>query len=180
MASAESHDVQIKLASLRELFQSPELDPLSGRPHAHSGIDRILNMIRPGPHGPVRATIELPASERAPDLEARTRAALRQYCGVRIEQGKNDKASLRHEGVATLWRGLLFLALCMLGSRLVGEPRYLPDILGRFLDEGFIIAGWVALWYPLDVLLYQHWPLTREQRLYERLREMELKFEFVD
>jgi len=179
MPADKSRDVRIELSSLRELFHAPDLDPLSGRPHAHSGIDRILNKVRPGSHGPVRATIVLPATERTADLEARTRSALRQYCDVRIEQGLNDKASLRHEGIATLWRGLLFMALCMLASRIVGEPRYLPGIVARFLDEGFIIAGWVALWYPLDVLLYQHWPLTREQRLYEQLRDMSLEFEFV-
>jgi len=179
MADANTHEIRIELASLQELFRSPDSDPLSGRPHADSGLDRILNKVRPGPRGPIRATIVLPASARAADLETRTRAALQQYCDVRIAQGLNDKASLRREGVATLWRGLLFLALCMLGSRLVGEPRYLPDIVGRFLDEGFIIAGWVALWYPLDVLLYQHWPLTREQRLYEQLRNMDLSFEFA-
>jgi hypothetical protein len=62
----------------------------------------------------------------------------------------------------------------------LGEPKFLPGILARFLDEGLIIAGWVALWYPLDALLYQHWPLKRERRLYESLRETELKLEFAD
>jgi len=56
----------------------------------------------------------------------------------------------------------------------------LPGIVARFVDEGLVIAGWVALWYPLDVLLYQHWPLTRAQRLDAQLRDMELEFEFVD
>jgi hypothetical protein len=88
--------------------------------------------------------------------------------------------ALRQEGLATLWRGMLFLALCMFGSRILGEPKFLPDIVARFLDEGLIIAGWVALWYPLDALLYQHWPLKRERRLYERLRVMDLKFEFME
>ena len=179
MSAAKTHEVRVELASLRELFQAPEPDPWSGRPHANAGIDRILNKVRPGPRGPVHATIVLPASERAADLEARTCTALQRYCDVRIARGLNDKASLRHEGFATLWRGLVFMALCMLASRIVGEPRYLPGIIARFLDEGFIIAGWVALWYPLDVLLYQHWPLTREQRLYEQLRGMDLTFEFV-
>jgi hypothetical protein len=128
----------------------------------------------------VHATIVLPATERTADLEGKTRNALRQYCDVRIAQRANDKASLRHEGIATLGRGVVFLALCLLASRIVGEPRYLPGIIGRFLDEGFVIAGWVALWYPLDILLYQHWPLTREQRVYGELRDMQLTFEFVD
>ena len=44
-----------------------------------------------------------------------------------------------------------------------------------------MIAGWVALWYPLDVLLYQRWPLARERRLYENLSAIwRLEFEFRD
>jgi hypothetical protein len=126
------------------------------------------------------STTRSPAATRTPDLEARIRSGLQQYCDHRIGQIANDISSLRQEGLATLWRGLLFLALCMLGSQLLGEPKFLPGILARFLDEGLIIAGWVALWYPLDALLYQHWPLKRERRLYQSLRDMELKLEFVD
>lgn len=171
-------DVRIELANPGELFAAPVPDPLAGRPLAESGVDRILNQLRPKPGRSVRATLVLPASERTPDLEARCRAALERYCAAKIAANRNDDRSLWHEGRATLARGLLFLAICMLGSHLVGEPKYLHPILARFLDEGFVIAGWVALWWPLDVLLYQHWPLARERRMFGRLRAAELAFEF--
>jgi len=180
MSDASTHDIHLELSDPRELFDAPPLDPIGGQPHADTGVDRILNRIRPKPHWPVRATVHLPAGARAPDLEARVRAGLQQYCDLRIGQIGHNIASLRQEGLATLWRGLLFLALCMLGSQLLGDPKFLPGILARFLDEGLIIAGWVALWYPLDALLYQHWPLKRERRLYEQLRVMDLKLEFAD
>jgi len=180
MTDPNTHDIHLDLADPRELFHPAELDPIGGQPYAEPGLERILNRIRPRPDRPVRATLRLPAAARTPDLEARIRSGLQQYCDHRIGQIANDISSLRQEGLATLWRGLLFLALCMLGSQLLGEPKFLPGILARFLDEGLIIAGWVALWYPLDALLYQHWPLKRERRLYQSLRDMELKLEFVD
>lgn len=180
MSDTSAHDIDLTLSDPRELFRPPELDPLGGQSHAEPGIERILNRIRPKPDRPVRAALSLPANTRAPDLEARVRTGLQQYCDIRIEQVTHDIASLRQEGLATLWRGMLFLALCMFGSRILGEPRFLPDIVARFLDEGLIIAGWVALWYPLDALLYQHWPLKRERRLYERLRAMDLKLQFME
>lgn len=180
MADTSTHDICLELSGPRELFQPPELDPLGGRPHAEPGIERILNRIRPKPDWPVHTTLRLPNAARSTDLEARVRAGLQQYCDVRIGQVTHDIASLRQEGLATLWRGVLFLALCMLGSQVLGEPKFLPNIVARFLDEGLIIAGWVALWYPLDALLYQHWPLRRERRLYQQLRGMDLKLEFVD
>jgi hypothetical protein len=180
MTDTNIHDIRFDLADPRELFLPTELDPMGGQPHAESALERILNSIRPRPDRPVRATLRLPAAARTPNLEARLRAGLQQYSDHRIGQITNDIASLRQEGLATLWRGLLFLALCMLGSQVLGEPKFLPGILARFIDEGLIIAGWVALWYPLDALLYQHWPLKRERRLYQSLRDMELKLEFVD
>ena len=179
MSDTITHDIRLELSDPREMFQAPQLDPLAGQPHGEPAIERILNCIRPKPDRPVRTTLRLPAAARSPDLEARVGAGLQQYADIRIGQITNDIASLRQEGLATLWRGVLFLALCMFGSRILGEPKFLPDIVARFLDEGLIIAGWVALWYPLDALLYQHWPLKRERRLYEQLRVMDLKFEFV-
>lgn len=180
MPDASTHDIHLVLSDPRELFDAPPLDPIGGQPYADTGVERILNRIRPRPDRPVRTTLRLPAAARTPDLEARVRAGLQQYCDLRIGHIGNNVASLRQEGLATLWRGLIFLALCMLGSQVLGEPKFLPGILARFLDEGLIIAGWVALWYPLDALLYQHWPLKRERRLYEQLRGMELKLEFAD
>lgn len=174
------HDLQLELPSLRELFAPPDFDPVAGRAEESCGIDRLLNQLRPLPRAPVRTRILLPSSERAPDLEERCRSGLRAVLDRRIARNRNDARSLRQEGYATLWRGLLFLALCLLGSRLMEVIDFAPGFVERFIDEGLVIAGWVALWYPLDVLLYQRWPLARERRLYEYLREMSIVFEFRD
>jgi hypothetical protein len=172
--------VRLELRCLGELFAEPGFDPLGGHAEEVAGIERLANQLRPLRRAPVTTRIVLPASERAPDLEDRCRDALRAVVDRRIERNRNDARSLRKEGYATLWRGLVFLALCLLGSRIMGEVTLLPGFVERFVDEGLVIAGWVALWYPLDVLLYQRWPLARERRLYENLREMQLEFEFRD
>ena len=39
----------------------------------------------------------------------------------------------------------------------------------RMLDEGLIIIAWLALWRPVESLLYGWVPLYRRRRLYERL-----------
>lgn len=174
------HEVRIELGSLEELFGVPEFDPLAGRAEELPGLERLANQLRPLPDAPVSARIVLPASERAPDLEHRCRAALHAVLDRRIARNRNDACSLRGEGRATLWRGLLFFALCLLGSSLLGTTGVLPLYLAHYIDEGLIIAGWVALWYPLDVLLYQRWPLARERRLYQNLRDMRLEFSFLD
>lgn len=180
MTGPAIHHLELELSSTDELFSTPQFDPMDGRAEELPGLERLANQLRPLPRAPVSARIVLPTSERAPDVEERCRGALRAVFDRRIERNRNDARSLRKEGYATLWRGLVFLALCLLGSRLMGEITVLPGFVGRFIDEGLVIAGWVALWYPLDVLLYQRWPLARERRLYENLRDMRLEFDFRD
>lgn len=41
--------------------------------------------------------------------------------------------------------------------------------LREILREGLVITGWVAMWRPLEVLLYDWWPLIDERRLVRRI-----------
>jgi hypothetical protein len=54
----------------------------------------------------------------------------------------------------------------------VGAREILQHALGSLppvLDEGLIILGWLALWRPADVLMYEWVPLYRKRRRFERL-----------
>jgi hypothetical protein len=35
--------------------------------------------------------------------------------------------------------------------------------------EGLTIAGWVAMWRPMEIYLYDWWPLRRRGRIYAKL-----------
>jgi hypothetical protein len=39
----------------------------------------------------------------------------------------------------------------------------------RLFRESLIIVGWVALWRPLEIFLYDWWPIARSRQLYKRL-----------
>jgi hypothetical protein len=43
--------------------------------------------------------------------------------------------------------------------------------------EGLTIAGWVAMWRPLEIYLYDWWPLFEERRRLERLARMQVRIE---
>ena len=40
--------------------------------------------------------------------------------------------------------------------------------------EGLVIGGWVALWRPREIFLYDWWPILAT-RLYDRLSEMDVR-----
>jgi hypothetical protein len=39
----------------------------------------------------------------------------------------------------------------------------------KMVEESFLILGWVANWRPLEIFLYDWWPLARRRDLYRRL-----------
>jgi hypothetical protein len=124
----------------------------------------------------VRTTIMLPADQIAPDAETQLREALTRYSQHHITQSRQDLISLRWQGVKALQNGVIFLGVCLLLSALFENAEMLPEWLRRFGGEGFLIAGWVSLWHPIEILLYEWWPFSRQIRIYESIVRMDIIF----
>jgi hypothetical protein len=71
--------------------------------------------------------------------------------------------------IALVFLGIIFLLLEL--ARDLFSESGLPMTLREFL----IILGWVALWKPADLLLYEWRPYKRESRLYERLANAKIE-----
>lgn len=73
-----------------------------------------------------------------------------------------------------LFVGFLVLMGCLLTVRTL-VPLIPWDALREILDEGILISGWVALWRPLELMLFDWWPLRRQIVLFERLRRVQVE-----
>ena len=62
-----------------------------------------------------------------------------------------------------------FLATLMKGSR-----------IGEILRESLTIGGWVSMWRPLEVFLYDWWPIRNEARLSDRLAAMPVRIRYAN
>lgn len=91
----------------------------------------------------------------------------RHFC-YRREQSQKEFKRIFQYG----WR-ILFIALGLLGViyslteftlHLIPDNRFV-----LFIRESFIILGWVALWRPLELLLYDWYPVKTDINLYYRL-----------
>jgi hypothetical protein len=43
------------------------------------------------------------------------------------------------------------------------------------VTEGLLIVGWVALWRPLEVFLYEWWPIRQRQRRFQYIATMPME-----
>jgi hypothetical protein len=79
----------------------------------------------------------------------------------------------RHEQVRTGLIGLaIALAAVMVLIAVAGVvERRLPGTLGALLREALVISGWVLMWRPLDVLVYDRIAWLRNRRILESIRD---------
>ena len=167
-------ELTIALETAEELFAAPEPDPLKGRFETHSGMDRLLDALTPAQaRGPLTVVVEVPGADA--NLEARIRPAIAGYVAHRVAELRAAKRHIERRGYTELSLGLVFLAACLvLSSAAVAVPAG-PEWLGFVVAEGLVIVGWIALWHPVDMLLFERGPLRREILLLQAIAAAELR-----
>lgn len=68
--------------------------------------------------------------------------------------------------------GFVVLFLCVFLSQ--ASARASSTFVSEILREGLLIGGWVAMWRPLESLLYDWWPIMTKRKLYQRLSDTEV------
>ncbi|SHE68006.1 hypothetical protein [Devosia limi] len=172
--------VRLKLGSLDHLFGETNRDPLVGPVRLRTGVETLHRQLAAkGLHHAQqsRLVLEVPASEITPGAEQRLNAAMDRYCEARIDELDLLLEETQLAGRQALWLGLGFLGVCLSMSSVLATAALLPSWLNRLFSEGFVIAGWVGLWRPIELLLYDAWPYRRTQRMYEAMRTMPVVLE---
>jgi hypothetical protein len=174
---AKSHEITIHLHDLTQLFAAPSGDPFSGEPSLVSGIEWILDELTPHALGwgtRIKTTIILPKGNLDPGLARKTNEAVKRYCQFKIRQNRHALVALRWQGVKALQMGIVFLAVCLFLSAILSRIAIVPGFLGTLFSNGLEIAGWVSLWRPIEIFLYEWWPYWRENQLYAQVMNMQI------
>ncbi|MCP8885006.1 hypothetical protein NIM87_15960 [Devosia sp. XJ19-1] len=175
MSTAGAPTIAIELETLDELFTPPLADPLAGRFETSSGVHRIeqlTRMLPPQDRAQARITITVPPQPEHAELSQRIGDALAGYTQARITEVTRSLGRTLHAGRDALWLGLGFLACCMALSSMFSATAWLPAFVQRLFSEGLIIAGWVALWRPIELLLYDSRPFRQYLRVLKAISGM--------
>ncbi|WUR12353.1 hypothetical protein E7V67_022020 [[Empedobacter] haloabium] len=92
--------------------------------------------------------------------------AIHNHYGYKIDLVRGELAQLLSQGRTSLAIGLGFVAVCLSIGEIVAGLGH----LGKIGRESLTIIGWVAMWRPVQIFLYDWWPLTRRIRILENLR----------
>ena len=163
--------IEIHLSDLKELFNSLDPTPFHKRDLAPEAEAFIASWARDMPRDmPLGLLVHLD-SEVPPDPDEVVHAAVRDHFGRQAMETRRRLRQLFRVGRISLVIGLAVVAASvMVGGwiqALMRENRF-----GSIIRESLLIGGWVAMWRPLEIFLYEWWPIRDEARLFDRLGKM--------
>jgi hypothetical protein len=175
-AAEESFEVlDLHVADVRQLFNSMDPLPFRERDLDPAAEDFIVDWARElGRRRPLALRVHVDGGPVATEHEAILQGAVEEFFRQRALSTRRRFHQLFRVGRISLVIGLAFLGAALAFGEamaaLVAKDRYV-----RLLQESLVIGGWVALWRPMEIFLYDWWPVLGEMRLYERLSRMDVR-----
>ena len=171
--STAATKIEISLNRLTQLFNSFDPSPFHERDLDREAEDYIVGSAEEASHQrPLALVIHLPADQMPtsglPDL----REAIHNYFAYRYDQESRRLRLLFRDGRLALVIGLAFLFCCVLLRELASS--FGNDAASDIFGEGMLIIGWVAMWRPLEIFLYEWVPIRRRCRILMKLAKMQV------
>ena len=114
----------------------------------------------------------------SPDEGVSAGQAIRLHFSRRSQLLKRQLRNLVRRGLISLGIGLSFLAIVLILSENVGSLMGDSGV-SALLSEGLLIVGWVAMWRPLEIFLYDWWPIVGERRIHDRLSRIRVRVVYM-
>ncbi len=173
MKTSPDTAIRLRLRDLAQLFNSLDPSPFVDRDLDADAEEFITSWARELPAGrELELVIEL-AQPSPPERLAGVEDAVRRYFATRADIKQLEFRQLMRRGRLSLGVGSLFLALCLFLVGLVTKANF--GEAGTILTEGLTICGWVAMWRPLEIYLFDWWPLAEERRRLDRLARIRVR-----
>jgi hypothetical protein len=172
----QTSDGLIDLAtdSLESLFSRLDPSPPVRRDLAQDVADYVLQRARESMSTHYRLIIWVPDPFLCGDIRRTTSNAIRYYFARRRDAQAKLLSSTLRTGRRALALGLGFLFACT-GLLLVTATAPLRPV-DAFLSESLLLIGWVANWRPIEILLYDRWPLRRERDILQALSRLQIDY----
>lgn len=170
----ESILIEMKLNSVAQLFNSLDPSPFLEKDLDGDAEEYIVSAAREfSLRTPLALAIHLPRDAATAGTEGSVTTAIHHYFEYRALAADRELRLRLRRGRTSLVIGLLFLFACISARQLVANLGQ-----GTFYDilqEGLLISGWVAMWRPIQIFLYDWWPVRNLRELYRKLASLRIE-----
>jgi hypothetical protein len=170
--------IELSLGRIQDLFDPFDPFPLPTRDLSGGAEAFIVAWARELPHGcPLSIILHVRDADGADRSDVAR--AISAHFAMAVRRMEADLAELFRVGRLSLLIGAVVLLACSLGGYLASRL-IAPGALGEFLREGLLILGWVANWRPIEIFLYDWWPVRRKIILLRRIAGADVDVRLAD
>jgi len=173
---------EMELDDLNELVVAPDQDPYSDQPTKYlgqSGMMRMIHLFKPTHFRQRRShrlILRMPREKVSQETASQAKALICKYAAKMIEDNENSIIQIKRKGHRQLPYAIIILFACMALGILFGLEEVVDQnmVLALAISEGFYIVGWIALWRPMDVLLFDPMEVRMENQLLRAFMDMRI------
>lgn len=165
--SRPRHRIELRLREIGELFNSMDPSPFHHRDLDRDAEDFLESWALDFPQSSRFEIVIHLESMPAQDPSSVVSEAIANYFAYKSTVAQRDRRDLLRVGRISLVIGLAFLVLFLSIADMMSSYQSSP--LLRLVNQSMLIGGWVAMWRPLQIFLYDWWPIERRRRIYRSL-----------
>ena len=171
MATTE-RTIEVEVRELGQLYDSLDPSPFHDKALDPKFEAYLVESAREHPPGATLAIVLHAPAVMHPHDSGIESAIRRHFEYALAAAHRRDRYRLRAGHAALLMALGVLVAALALRSAIPESESTLVDAL----REGLLILGWVALWRPADVLLFERWEMRNERRHLQQLAQARVRF----
>jgi hypothetical protein len=169
--------IEVRVSELKQLFNAIDPSPFRERdldPAAEEFITDWAKEASPSATFGLAVYLDRPAG--LPNEPGELREAIHEFFRHRAELSRRRMRELLRRGRTSLVIGVGALGVALAAGNLAA--RVFSDDIAGILQEGLLIGGWVAMWRPMEIFLYDWWPIRAEATLADKLSVMPVRISY--
>jgi hypothetical protein len=161
--------IELRVDRIAQLFHSLDPYPFRERDLDKDAEDYVVAWARElDRSAPITIVVHVPESEAQSRAARELPEAFANFFAYRAESFQRELKELFRVGRRSLAIGMAILAACLLSAHFLAS-RFFDDPIKRLIEESLTLLGWVANWRPIEIFIYDWWPIVRKRNLYRRL-----------
>ena len=179
-AEQDKQTLELSIANPMQLFNSMDPAPFRERDLDAEVVTYIIEWAQiHAVKAPLCLCVTLHQAATDSDELGVLRDAVHESFRRRAVADRRKLKKLFRDGRISLLIGMSFLAAAIFISDYLGGL-ISNENYAWLLQESVVIGGWVALWHPLNIFLYDWWPIRAEAHLFDRLANMDVQLRYIN
>ncbi len=167
--------LEISVSSLDQLFDKRDPNPYRTKDLDEDIVEYLISSTQEVGYRSLGGIQIISPIEWSTDDKNDLEVAIKDFFLYREEITLKQLTATLMLGVKTLFIGIAFLSFAVT-LPFLAKYTAAGEIFDKFLTEGFLLIGWVSMWKPINIFLYEWWPLADVAKIHRKLAGLRLSF----